>query len=214
MPPKKSSASDAPSLFKDIHFSFSGTFGKTHSELAALVKKHGAGCGSSVSKQTTHLVVTAEDFEKNSTKVTAAMARDGVSIVTFEFVNESIAQGALANAADYKPNAKNAKADVNVTSVSSTKRKSMDDDGDTQADDDGKDDKNAQKAPPPKRAKLTKKEIAAAATATATATAAATPMAVTDNVKDTKATKKEVVAKKVTAKDKILNIPVDQIVPK
>ncbi|CAG8738737.1 16063_t:CDS:2, partial [Acaulospora morrowiae] len=82
------------SIFDGCCITFSGVFDAgNHSKLQSIVKEHGAVHSSSLTKKTTHLVVTKEDYARPSMKVTSARARaEEISIVTWQWVEDSISQ--------------------------------------------------------------------------------------------------------------------------
>ncbi|RUP43806.1 hypothetical protein BC936DRAFT_136707, partial [Jimgerdemannia flammicorona] len=220
-PARKKPVSQTPTVFKDYHFSFSGVFDNTtHNQLATLVKGHGAGYTAKITKKTTHLVVTSEDFQNNSSKVVAAKARGDVTIVTVGFVDDSVAKGVLASVTDYNPDVATAtvavsaaKKDTNRDNkrakAPSKKRKAADDaDDDDGADDDAIDDVKKPDAKRTKRAIKGKELKASSVDATTTA-----DMTATSNADDSATEVKEVAKKNATKKLKSLKVPVDALVP-
>ncbi|CAG8650312.1 2001_t:CDS:2 [Cetraspora pellucida] len=66
------------------------------------IVKHGATVSTTITKKTTHLVVTDEDYRKNSSsKVLIAKDKNDVSIVTWDWVQDSINAKCRKNELDY-----------------------------------------------------------------------------------------------------------------
>ncbi|RUS14679.1 hypothetical protein BC938DRAFT_477274, partial [Jimgerdemannia flammicorona] len=218
-PARKKPVSQTPAVFKDYHFSFSGVFDNTtHNQLATLVKGHGAGYTAKITKKTTHLVVTSEDFQNNSSKVVAAKARGDVTIVTVGFVDDSVAKGVLASVTDYNPDVATATVAVsaakkdtnrdNKRAKAPSKKRKAADDADDGADDDAIDDVKKPDAKRTKRAIKGKELKASSVDATTTADVTAT-----SNADDSATEVKEVAKKNATKKLKSLKVPVDALVP-
>ncbi|KAJ3090131.1 hypothetical protein HK102_004590 [Quaeritorhiza haematococci] len=80
----------------------SGTLSKKRDELAALFEIHGATVSSSVTKQTTLLVTTLEEVKKRTEKVKKALrCSDTCSVVSEDFIHDSIKKAALQDVDDY-----------------------------------------------------------------------------------------------------------------
>ncbi|CAG8726594.1 11589_t:CDS:2, partial [Racocetra persica] len=92
------------STLKECCITFSGVFAAgNHAKLSATVKEHGATVSSNFTKKITHLIVTDEDYRKNSSKVLAAKNKNDVSIVTWDWVQDSINEKCKKNELDYVP---------------------------------------------------------------------------------------------------------------
>ncbi|CAG8739026.1 2183_t:CDS:1, partial [Acaulospora morrowiae] len=105
------------SIFDGCCITFSGVFDAgNHSKLQTIVKEHGAVHSSSLTKKTTHLVVTKEDYAKPSMKVTSARARaEEISIVTWQWVEDSISQKCKLDESKYSITADADDDDVDMT---------------------------------------------------------------------------------------------------
>lgn len=95
--------SSISSIFNDCCFTFSGSFETgNHKALGDIVKKHGATTSSSVTIKTTHLVSTEEDYKKKGSKISAALNKgDKVSIITWEWVEDSIGKNKRLPESEY-----------------------------------------------------------------------------------------------------------------
>ncbi|CAG8520900.1 3017_t:CDS:1, partial [Cetraspora pellucida] len=91
------------SILNECCIAFSGVFAAgNHTKLSATVKEHGATVSTTITKKTTHLVVTDEDYRKNSSsKVLIAKDKNDVSIVTWDWVQDSINAKCRKNELDY-----------------------------------------------------------------------------------------------------------------
>src|ERR1043166_7620223 len=93
------------SIFDSCYITFSGVFTVgNHAQLGGIVHKHGGQVVSSLSKKSTHLVVTEEDYKRKSSKVLAAENKfDKVSIVTWKWVEDSIEKNTKLVESNYFP---------------------------------------------------------------------------------------------------------------
>jgi hypothetical protein len=101
-----------------LTFIINGKFSSSQAELKSLITRNGGKVGSAISKTTTHLLTSQDAFDLPSDKVTGAQEA-GVTIISEDFVRDSVNQGSLAQAANYsfaapakpaKSGAKSAKA--------------------------------------------------------------------------------------------------------
>ncbi|KAF9571014.1 Poly [ADP-ribose] polymerase 2 [Mortierella alpina] len=93
MPPKKQAV--ATPIFQGCVFAASGHVPNySQSEIGQLVQQSDAGAAFSntVTKKITHLISTAADVANQSTKVTKARSLDNVSIVSFDWILDSLKQ--------------------------------------------------------------------------------------------------------------------------
>ncbi|CAG8530387.1 12742_t:CDS:1 [Acaulospora colombiana] len=107
-------------IFSGCIITFSGVFeAGNHSKLQTIVKEHGAVHSSNLTKKTTHLVITKEDYEKGSAKVASAKARaEEVSIVTWRWVEDSISQKCKLDESKYFLTADANDGDVDMNDAS------------------------------------------------------------------------------------------------
>jgi poly [ADP-ribose] polymerase len=101
MPPKR-----APTpLFADCVFAIAGTIpGHTQTDVNSTLTGEGSGAttAASITKKVTHLITTAAEVEKASAKVTKAQSMDQITLVTFDWVLESIKKKKLLDITPYK----------------------------------------------------------------------------------------------------------------
>ncbi|GJJ72712.1 poly [ADP-ribose] polymerase 2/3/4 [Entomortierella parvispora] len=106
MPPKRATAAPVP-LFADCVFGISGSTA-THTQSDILKVLVGPGSGATVpttlTKKVTHLITNDQEVLKGSAKVQKALAQ-GVSLVTFDWVTDSMAQNKRLDEAPYKVSA-------------------------------------------------------------------------------------------------------------
>ncbi|RBR06655.1 uncharacterized protein FIESC28_10970 [Fusarium coffeatum] len=109
MPPRRtgrSAAASAPPADPPLDgcaIAVSGKFeeiGHSHSSLEALIRKHGGSFTRSVTKATTHVVSTDDDFNQQSNKVTAAHAK-GLPILNPSWLIDTDSKGTKQNPDDY-----------------------------------------------------------------------------------------------------------------
>lgn len=103
MPPKraKKAAAPAPPPLTGTRIAFSGTFsGKTQAAVKAIAESAGAAVTPSVVADTTHLVTTDADFNKNSAKVAKAKTFN-IHIVNLEWLELSAQNGTREPEKDY-----------------------------------------------------------------------------------------------------------------
>ena len=109
MPPRRtgrSAAASAPPVDPPLDgcaIAVSGKFeeiGHSHSSLEALIRKHGGSFTRSVTKATTHVVSTDDDFNQQSNKVTAAHAK-GLPILNPSWLIDTDSKGTKQNPDDY-----------------------------------------------------------------------------------------------------------------
>ncbi|KAK9764413.1 hypothetical protein K7432_008089 [Basidiobolus ranarum] len=92
------------SVLKDLNFAFSGTFHNyTHAKLIELVKSFDGTALARITANTTHLVVTTQDFCKPSPKVSQALKKENIKIVTLEWLLDSTNEGKLLDEDHYSP---------------------------------------------------------------------------------------------------------------
>ncbi|CAG8457874.1 9812_t:CDS:1 [Paraglomus occultum] len=87
----------------------------SQSYLQSIIKIHGGTFGSTITKGTTHLVVTEVDYERESAKVTAARARDDIEITTWDWIEECIKEKKLVDPKKYLPGGKPVEMDIEIT---------------------------------------------------------------------------------------------------
>ncbi|KAL0943272.1 PARP-like domain-containing protein [Colletotrichum truncatum] len=78
----------------------SGTFDKKHAEIESLLNSLGASISKSVTKKTTHLITTQEDFDAATTKVAAAQ-NNNLPIVSLEWAQECESKGSKVSEDDF-----------------------------------------------------------------------------------------------------------------
>ncbi|KAG0042928.1 Poly [ADP-ribose] polymerase 2 [Gryganskiella cystojenkinii] len=104
MPPKRAATAVAP-LFADCVFCVSGTT-PTHNQAAIAAVLYspeaGATVAPSVTKKVTHLITNDAELAKNSSKVQKAVSMSTVSLVSFDWVLDSIKQKKKLDEAAYK----------------------------------------------------------------------------------------------------------------
>ena len=86
----------APSALSGAVVCISGTLSKGRALIEADIKAHGGKVAGSITKQCTHLVTTPAEFAGQTTKVKDALAKD-VPLVTEDWLDASVAKGALAD---------------------------------------------------------------------------------------------------------------------
>ncbi|KAK9708347.1 hypothetical protein K7432_009695 [Basidiobolus ranarum] len=92
------------SLLKDLYFAFSGTFiNYSHAKLIEFVKSHDGAALSRIAASTTHLVVTTQDFCKPSPKVSQALKKGNIKLVTLDWLMDSISEGKQLDEDHYFP---------------------------------------------------------------------------------------------------------------
>ncbi|CAG8733027.1 17659_t:CDS:2, partial [Dentiscutata erythropus] len=113
------------SILNECCITFSGVFAVgNHAKLSATVKEYGATVSSNFTKKTTHLVVTNEDYQKNSSKVLAAKNKSDVFIVTWDWIQDSINEKSKKSELDYVPSeTPDDDADMNDANINSGKHK-------------------------------------------------------------------------------------------
>lgn len=79
----------------------------SYKDILTLITQHGASCASFVNKQVTHLVTTKDAFMNNTNAVRQAK-KYNIEIVSENFIQDSIANGTLAEVKDYKIGTKSA----------------------------------------------------------------------------------------------------------
>eukprot|EP01102_Stenamoeba_stenopodia_P011709 TRINITY_DN3622_c0_g1_i1.p1 TRINITY_DN3622_c0_g1~~TRINITY_DN3622_c0_g1_i1.p1 ORF type:complete len:543 (-),score=114.39 TRINITY_DN3622_c0_g1_i1:103-1731(-) len=118
MAPKRS-ASTTVQVFKDQSFCFSGDLSMKRAELEALVRNHGGSCGANVTKKTTLLVTSSNEIESKTAKVRKAQElSESCSIVSEEFVHDSIKKKKLQDPKDYSLAEDSSSASSSSSSVS------------------------------------------------------------------------------------------------
>lgn len=108
MPPRRSgraaasAAATAPAAqpLDGTVIAISGTFDQKRTEIESLLTSLGAGIAKSVTKKTTHLITTQQDFNAVTTKVAAAQKND-IHIVSLEWAQECETQGSKASEDDF-----------------------------------------------------------------------------------------------------------------
>ncbi|KAK1724167.1 poly polymerase catalytic domain-containing protein [Colletotrichum acutatum] len=102
----------------------SGTFDKKRTDLESWLSSLGAGITKSITKKTTHLVTTLEEFKAVTTKVASAQ-KNGIFIVTLDWAEKSESQGSKVAESDFepgKPTTTKAKAAPAAATNGSTKK--------------------------------------------------------------------------------------------
>ncbi|KAF9183355.1 Poly [ADP-ribose] polymerase 2 [Haplosporangium sp. Z 767] len=106
MPPRRATkAAAATPLFADCVFAVSGTFpGYTQSDINQILTAADAGAATSASitKKVTHLITNNAEVIKGSTKVQKAISIDAVSMVTLEWVLDSLKEKKRLDEGPYK----------------------------------------------------------------------------------------------------------------
>ena len=87
-------------MFQGLVFCCSGTLSVTRKEFEKLIKNNKGGFNSSVTNKTTHLVTTLDEFTNETIKVSKAK-KDGIPIVSEDFVHDSIEQKTLMDESNY-----------------------------------------------------------------------------------------------------------------
>ncbi|KAJ4256653.1 hypothetical protein NW762_008749 [Fusarium torreyae] len=105
MPPRRRAAAKplADPPLDGFAIALSGKFDSidhNHSSLEALIRKHGGTVTRSVTKATTHVVSTEDDFNSGSSKVTAAQTK-GLPLVNPSWVIDTDSKGEKLSADDY-----------------------------------------------------------------------------------------------------------------
>jgi poly [ADP-ribose] polymerase len=149
------------SIFDNCHVTFSGVFTVgNHSHLGSIIRKHGGQVTSSLSRKSTHLIVTEEDYKRESSKVLAAKTKfDKVSIVTWKWVEDSIEKNIKLIETNYAPSDNTEDIDMEDANDDSTvnrKHKQCDDDKNDQVNNDDQD--NNEVYPSRKRRRVAKKD--------------------------------------------------------
>ncbi|ORZ14844.1 poly polymerase catalytic domain-domain-containing protein [Lobosporangium transversale] len=94
MPPKRAiKAIPSTPIFADCVFSIAGSFpGQTHGDINALLVTANAGAQvtSTVTKKTTHLITNQEEIDKKTSKVTKAASMDNITLVSLDWITESL----------------------------------------------------------------------------------------------------------------------------
>ncbi|KAK2001053.1 PARP-domain-containing protein [Colletotrichum falcatum] len=112
MPPRRSgraaasasaSATPAPAAqpLNGAVIVISGTFDKKRAELESWLSSLGAGIAKSITKKTTHLITTPEDFNALTTKVVSAQ-KNGIAIVTLQWAEDCESQASLLPQTGYE----------------------------------------------------------------------------------------------------------------
>ncbi|GBC05313.1 hypothetical protein RclHR1_06170017 [Rhizophagus clarus] len=152
------------SIFENCYITFSGvfTFGN-HAYLGSIIRKHGGQVASSLSKKSTHLVVTEEDYKKESSKVLATKTKfDKVSIVTWKWVEDSIGKNIKLVESNYFPSDNTEDIDMEDAKDDSTvtrKHKLCDDNDDKNDQVNNDDQDNNEVYPSRKRKRVAKKDV-------------------------------------------------------
>eukprot|EP01102_Stenamoeba_stenopodia_P001502 TRINITY_DN1129_c0_g8_i1.p1 TRINITY_DN1129_c0_g8~~TRINITY_DN1129_c0_g8_i1.p1 ORF type:complete len:440 (+),score=113.03 TRINITY_DN1129_c0_g8_i1:111-1322(+) len=97
---KKKAAASSSNIFEGLTFCFSGRLSQKRSNLKALVASYGATSGDGVTKKTTHLVTTQEDFDAKTAKITKAESLD-IPIISEGFIHDSIRAKKLEDSSNY-----------------------------------------------------------------------------------------------------------------
>lgn len=80
----------------------SGTFDKKRTDLESWLSSLGAGIAKSITKKTTHLITTLEEFKAVTTKVASAQ-KNGIFIVTLDWAETCESQGSKVAESDFEP---------------------------------------------------------------------------------------------------------------
>ncbi|OLN89070.1 Poly [ADP-ribose] polymerase 2 [Colletotrichum chlorophyti] len=108
MPPRRSgrtaaaAAAPAPAAqpLDGTVIAISGTFEKKRAELESWLSSLGAGIAKSVTKKTTHLIATEEEYNAVTTKVSAAQ-KNSIPIISLEWAEECESQGSKVAEDDF-----------------------------------------------------------------------------------------------------------------
>ncbi|KAK1965331.1 PARP-domain-containing protein [Colletotrichum sublineola] len=112
MPPRRSgraaasasaAAAPAPATppLNGVVIAISGTFDKKRTELESWLSSLGAGIAKSVTKKTTHLITTPEDFNARTSKVVSAQKND-LPVVSLQWAEDCESQGSLLPQTGYE----------------------------------------------------------------------------------------------------------------
>ncbi|EFQ34910.1 uncharacterized protein GLRG_10054 [Colletotrichum graminicola M1.001] len=112
MPPRRSAraaasasaAADPAPVAQPLNgavIAISGTFDKKRTELESWLSSLGAGIAKSITKKTTHLISTPEDFKALTTKVASAQKND-IPIVSLQWAEDCESQGSLLSQTGYE----------------------------------------------------------------------------------------------------------------
>lgn len=122
MPPKKQAVVATP-IFQGCVFAASGNFPNyNQAEIGQLVQQPDAGAAFSntVTKKITHLITTAADVVNQSTKVSKASSLDHVSIVSLDWILDSLKQKKKLDETAYKLDASPAASVPSASAPSSS----------------------------------------------------------------------------------------------
>eukprot|EP01102_Stenamoeba_stenopodia_P001489 TRINITY_DN1129_c0_g10_i1.p1 TRINITY_DN1129_c0_g10~~TRINITY_DN1129_c0_g10_i1.p1 ORF type:complete len:646 (+),score=217.16 TRINITY_DN1129_c0_g10_i1:31-1938(+) len=95
-----SSSSNSSKVFENLCFCFSGKLSQKRSDLEALVASHGGTFGDGVTKKTTHLVTTQEDFDSKTAKIVKAQSLS-TFIVNEDYIHDCIKKKKQLNSGTY-----------------------------------------------------------------------------------------------------------------
>ncbi|KAG0197840.1 Poly [ADP-ribose] polymerase 2 [Mortierella sp. GBA30] len=141
MPPKRAANAPATPIFEGCVFATSGSFpDHNQGQIGQLVQRPDAGAAFSftVTRKITHLITSASDVAKSSAKVTKAASLENVTMVTLDWVLDSLKQKQKLDEALYKIDTPSdsitpaAEADSTPT-TNNGKRKAVDEDDDEEA---------------------------------------------------------------------------------
>ena len=121
LPPIRLDQRKAPSALSGAVVCISGTLSKGRALIEADIKAHGGKVAGSITKQCTHLVTTPAEFAGQTTKVKDALAKD-VPLVTEDWLDASVAKGALADDSLYGVGTCNAPAPAPRTCLGCPRR--------------------------------------------------------------------------------------------
>lgn len=128
MPPRRRAAASAPvdPPLDGCAIAVSGKFddiGHSHASLEALIRKHGGTLTRSVTKATTHVVSTDDDFNSKSNKVTAAHTK-GLPILNPSWLIDTDSKGTKQNPGDYSWSSSKANGTAKATANGTSKKRS------------------------------------------------------------------------------------------
>src|SRR6266542_1548129 len=111
------------SIFDGCYITFCGVFTiGNHAYLGSIIHKHGGNVAPNLSKRSTHLIVTEEEYKKRSPKVLAVKNKfaDKVSMVIWKWVEDSIEKNVKLDESGYVPSDDTEDIDMNDANDDST----------------------------------------------------------------------------------------------
>ncbi|RGP59565.1 poly adp-ribose polymerase [Fusarium longipes] len=128
MPPRRRAAANAPvdPPLDGCAIAVSGKFddiGHSHASLEALIRKHGGTFTRSVTKATTHVVSTDDDFNSSSNKVTTARTK-GLPILNPSWLVDIDSKGTKLSPDDYSWSSSQTNSTAKATTNGTSKKRS------------------------------------------------------------------------------------------